>query len=243
EGGTVQLGMPDNSENEDPPHSASIASFQISKYEITQGQFLSLMEYNPSANSNIDTSSVSTDDHPVENMSWFDVVEFCNAASLSEGLTPVYTISNRNPESGYPITWATVTADLSKNGYRLPTEDEWEFAARGGLASQHYAYSGSNLYEGVAWASGGYHRTVGTKSPNELGLYDMSGNVWELCHDWLEYDGDGIPVAPVGQISTAAARRGGCAMGTQDELVPVFRLYWNCGDSNWSVGFRIARRE
>jgi len=129
----------------------------------------------------------------VEQVTWYDAVEFCNKLSAAEGLTSVYTITGRTPATGYPITSATVTTDFSKSGYRLPTEAQWEYAAKGGQNSRGYTYPGSDNLDAVAWYninSGSKTHEVGKLAPNELGIYDMGGNVWEWCWDWFgEYPG------------------------------------------------------
>ena len=190
--GTFIMGSPasePNRNSDETQHSVTVSSFYMGKYEVIQAQYEAVMGNNP--------SNITGTNLPVEMVTWYDAVEFCNKLSEIEGLQPVYTIAGRNPVSGYPITSATVTVDWSKNGYRLPTEAEWEYACRAGTetafnwgtnqitSTQANFIASFNLYNGSPL---GIQRSttiaVGSFAPNAWGLYDMHGNVWEWCWDW-----------------------------------------------------------
>lgn len=153
-------------------HTVELDGFYIGTYEITQRIWEQTVGANP--------SSVKGKDYPVDRIRWIDAIAFCNALSRRDGLEEVYTIVGEE-----------AVCDWQKVGYRLPTEAEWEYAARGGTASQGYRYAGSNWADDVAWYGLNSKKTihkVGTKQPNELGIYDMSGNVWEMCWDIYDVD-------------------------------------------------------
>lgn len=166
----------------------TVNSFSIGKYEITTADWEAVM--GSGGGSNMARA----------NLSWFAAIEYCNRRSMLEGLTACYSYGSYGTD---PATWpgnwddysennANVACNWDANGYRLPSGAEWEYAARGGLQSQGYIYSGSNSVGDVGWYngnSGWYAHPVGQLAPNELGIYDMSGNLWEWVWDiWGPYD-------------------------------------------------------
>jgi len=180
-------------------------------------------------------SSFKGDRLPVEQVSWFDVVGFCNGLSVKEGFEPCYTISG-----------TSVTCDFSKNGYRLPTEAEWEYAAKGGRSSRGYKYAGANDVGEVGWYSANSGRTahpVGGKQANELGLYDMSGNEYEWCWDWYGGYSAGPETDPRGPSSTTLLRvlRGGYLLSDAAGLRVSVRVSVAPSGRDDYGGFRLAR--
>ncbi len=231
EGGSFQMGSTDSDANSDesPVHEVTVSSFSIAKTEVTQGHWKTVMgdENNP--------SKWKGDDLPVESVTWYEAVAYCNALSAKEGLEKVYTING-----------TTVTADFDKNGWRLPTEAEWEYASRGGKESNGYKYSGSDTVGDVGWNrdnSGLRTHSVGEKVANELGLYDMSGNVWEWCWDWYGDYSSGSQTDPRGPSSGPfRLLRGGSWDGNARVLRSANRDGDLPGSSLDHVGFRPVRR-
>jgi len=243
-GGSYMMGSPYDGEaynEEQPYHSVTLEAFLMGETEVTQAQYLDVVGSNPSYfAAGPDNSSL-----PVELVSWYDAVEFSNAMSQIQGFEVVYTVTDRVYVSGQ-IDSATVVADMSKNGYRLPTEEEWEYAARGGDGSPGaFVYSGSDTIGDVAWhwaVSEYVTHQVKVLAPNGLGLYDMSGNVWEWCQDWLvSYD----PAAadnPMIPAPTMRVYRGGSYMDLPADVRNAHRTGGQPKLRGANNGFRLVRR-
>jgi serine/threonine protein kinase len=204
-----------------------VNSFYIGKYLVTQQEWENLMGSNPSHNKG--------DDLPVESVTWFDTVVFCNKKSSKENLTSCYTINGEN-----------VTCNWNASGYRLPTEAEWEYVTRRGIKSKGYKYSGSNNIKDVAWYysnSRDITHPVGMKQPNEFGIYDMTGNVCEWCWDWYsskcnnkELQND--PKGP--NFGKDRVLRGGSWRSDPYLCHCTMRFYNNPTTTNNQSGFRIC---
>jgi len=207
-------------QEDNPPRSEVIeTSFLLGQTEVTQELYQAVVETNPSNFSN-------RPQNPVENVSWEDAILFCNKLSELQGLDKCYT-KNSNQE----YDWL---CDFSKNGYRLPREKEWEYAAKAGTENQWAGTDNADELGEYAVYSNSSTEPVGSKAPNEWGFYDMSGNVWEWCWD---------KCAPKDSKLTADRVNRGGSKGFYDAL--YLRSALRNGDSpgtrSFSLGFRVCR--
>jgi formylglycine-generating enzyme required for sulfatase activity len=249
-GGEFVMGSPDDDRDakndEKPQHRVRISTFYLGAAEVTQAQFSLVMGYNPSHFSSTGAGKEqiaghATDEHPVENLSWIDAIRFCNAMSNRDHLLPYYAEAGRLGPRDIRVS------NRAGTGYRLPTEAEWEFACRAGTTTRYFFGDSPSALEEYAWYagnSGSMTHPVARKHPNDLGLYDMYGNVWEWCWDWhlLDYYRNSPMVDPQGpaQATTRVGHGGswaheprGCRSATREYTAPVGR------DKN--LGFRVAR--
>ena len=239
--GTFKMGSPRTESNHDPnevQHEVTLSAFYMGKYEVTQKEYENIVGYNP--------SNFKGDNLPVENVTWFDAVEYCNKLSEREGLTPMYTITERTPATGYPITAAIVTANWNNNGYRLPTEAEWEYACRAGTTTAYN--TGRRISDNTGWYKANSlncTKTIGQKPANAWGLYDMHGNVLEWCWDLYGAYESGKQTNPRGAISNygkSRVSRGGCWIDPASNIRSAHRS--NDTPDLWSgyIGFRVVRQ-
>lgn len=238
EGGTFNIGAVD----------VTVASFYMNIYEVTQADYYGIIGSDPSY-------FAGNPDFPVERVSWVDAALYCNARSVAEGLTPCFSYVFEGVDYGTdPDYWYEkwtfdeyflpfIICDSSANGYRLPTSMEWIYAAKGGNltpASGYSIYAGSNVLDEVAWHSsnsGGTPHNVGTKLPNELGIYDMSGNIREWC--WQA----SAPHLPEGEMPLYQPNHGGDFGSAGAEFCNIITgaSAEHMGGSNRISGFRVVR--
>lgn len=225
-----------------------VFDIEVCKYPVTQDMWMEVMEENP--------SNFKGGRRPVEYVSWWDTLEYCNKLSEKYNLEPVYDLSKKDEgilkinQLGGDAEYPNIADFRKTEGFRLPTELEWEWFARGGeVAIQdgtfNYKYSGSDNIDEVAWYSsnsGNQTHDVGTKKPNQLGLYDCSGNVWEWCYDTSSSGYISEETSYIYDASQDNRRlKGGSWDNSTSGCVVVYRNY-NGGTYGYkNYGFRLVR--
>ena len=242
----------DNDYDNNKPHTVSLSAYLIEETEVTQELWQEVMGNNPSwfngSYGKEPAVGETQGKRPVENVNWYQAIAFCNKLSIKLNLEPCYTVNvGGNPvdfenlsfdqiPTGNNADWNKAELDMNKKGFRLPTEAEWEWAAKGGTDDK---WSGTNTeaeLKNYAWynSNSDKNHEVKRKSPNGYGLYDMSGNVWEWCWDWYDDTLPALPGADYAGLVSGSNRvvRGGCffdnaescTVGLRGGINPDFRV-------------------
>ena len=260
EGGTFRLGealgaWAGTNNDVTPVSNVTVSSFWMSPHLVTQGEWYDVMGDRPSffdGTNDWGGNTVSPEFNwrnlPVERVSWRDVLAYANLLSMAAGLTPAYEIDGSTDPADWGNVgahWDSVSIVPGSTGYRLPTEAQWEFAAKGGNEPGDYTFSGSDDPLAVAWHSansGSRTREVGGLAANALGLYDMSGNVWEWVWDWWGAYTSEDKTDPTGASSgSSRVIRGGSWHFSAVHALSVFRFYDSPSSRNFLLGFRLVR--
>jgi formylglycine-generating enzyme required for sulfatase activity len=221
-GGTFTMG--DEDEPDAPPHEVTISPFYMDKCLVTQEQYERVMGDNP--------ARWKGPKNPIEQVRWSDAVKFCNARSRLEGLEPCYNLE----------TWE---CSFDANGYRLPTEAEWEYACRAGAKTAYFFGDSASQLANYAWFeknAGGHPQPVGQKMPNPWGLYDICGNLWEWCNDFygVEYYSESPQKDPRGPAEgDTKVVRGGAWKFSADNCRCGYRYNENPGYVDVCFGYDI----
>ena len=226
-------------QKDETQHRVSISAFQMSQYEVSQALYESVMGVNPSAHIGKNL--------PVENLTWYDAIRFCNALSQKEGRQPAYSVKEENGRIS--VTW-----NSKANGYRLPTESEWEYAARAGTTTPFNTGENINADQANYYGTYPYRDRpsqtyrgetvpVGSFTANAWGLYDMHGNVWEWCWDrYGSYPQEQISTDPQGNPKgQLRVNRGGGFNDFGKHLRSSYRAAQNPSNKSFNIGLRLAR--
>jgi len=242
-GGTFTMGSPESEperEDDETQRSVTISSFYMCKYHVTQAEYQTIMGNNPSV--------YEGPNLPVNNITWFEAIDYCNKLSKKDGLEPVYTVTGIGEDR--LVSW-----NRDANGYRLPTEAEWEFACRAGTKTPFS--TGNNINTRQANYNGKYPYnnnaigtyldgmlSVGSFTANPWGLYDMHGNANEWCWDWYDVYPIGAQTDPQGvSYKTEQGRvvRGGSFSNSGSELRSANRSSYKPNETIPQIGFRVVR--
>lgn len=258
---------PEGETDEIPVHSVVVSAFYMGQYPVTKALWDSVRTWGAThAYTDLPVGGGKAGEHPVHSVDWFEAVKWCNARSEMDDLDPCYTVAGAVYRTG---SGASPICDWDVNGYRLPTEAEWEKAARGGLIGKRFPWGDTINHSHANYVADGsahtydtsgttkatshpdwdddpepYTSPVGTFAPNAYGLYDMAGNVWEWCWDWLGIDyydnAPGTDPRGPGSGSTRTARGGSWQDGAWGVRCAQ-RGTWNPGNENDTLGFRLVR--
>ena len=249
------LGHADYSSSHNDVHTVSLTAYRIGESEVTQELWQAVMGNNPSEFKSRPDGSEVQEKRPVESVNWYHAIAFCNKLSKACGLEPCYTVQGVDFDaltfSAIPTSnnndWNNAVCDWSKNGFRLPTEAEWEWAAKGGTDDKWAGTNEESKLGEYAWYntnSGGKTHEVKQKQANGYGLYDMSGNVWEWCWDRYssskpasgETDPTGVASGPY------RVGRGGSWKSVASSAARAYRDSVNPDYSGFDLGLRVVSR-